>query len=98
MKRASGNQQRNPQEVADVPTHSRFLTMSSKTMVLLLQYLLAASLLIRFAATSDLVYSDATSQCHGTTTQGKTTCCCDGDCGSGPVPSGEWTWGVGCID
>ncbi|KAK4449752.1 hypothetical protein QBC34DRAFT_437828 [Podospora aff. communis PSN243] len=37
-----------------------------------------------------------TDQCYSHATQGTETCCCNGDCGSGPVPQGEWMWGMGC--
>ncbi|KAK0641439.1 hypothetical protein B0T16DRAFT_214610 [Cercophora newfieldiana] len=37
-----------------------------------------------------------TDQCSLHSTVGTETCCCNGDCGSGPVPSGEWIAGMGC--
>ncbi|KAK0627346.1 hypothetical protein B0T14DRAFT_563159 [Immersiella caudata] len=47
-------------------------------------------------AIARILFEKPTGQCYFHSTQGTETCCCNGDCGSGPVPLGEWRWGTGC--
>lgn len=61
-------------------------------------YLVRALILVAHLARADVRFADETDICHFVNTEGIATCCCNGDCGSGPVPSGDWIWGAGCPD